>query len=218
MSTNSWIALSDVAVARWEATSNDLLALAATIIRAGEDTGVLRFATSAPDRTDVRPFDYRPHLRTGVVPFELAPEEVPEGRRLIMQGEVCWYENGIVREGDVADLGSLIRLLRPDAVNWADDFMAHVPPVIVWAGRSRVRIDLPTDIWFPRVLGVLDGDAPPPPFPPARDNSTLASRHTPRLNVFLNEVRRAADSWALVSPEGIAARYADMTDDHGIRV
>jgi hypothetical protein len=177
---------------------------------------VLRFATSAPDRTDVRPFDYRAHLRTGAVPFELAPEEAPEGRRIIVQGEVCWYEDGIVREGEIADLGSLIRLLRPDVMDWADDFMAHVPPVIVWQARSRVRIDLPTDIWFPRVLGVLDGNAPSPPLSPARDNSTLANCHTPRLNAFLNEVRRAADSWALVSLEGIAARYAEMADDDGI--
>lgn len=219
MSTNSWIALADVAVARWEATSNDPLALADTIIRAGEETGVLRFATSAPDRTQVRPFDYRAHLSTGVVPFELAPEEAPAGRRLIMQGEICWYENGFVREGEIADLGSLLRLLRPDAVDWADDFMAHVPPVIVWGGRGfGVRIDLPTDVWFPRVLGVLDSDAPAPPSAPARDNSVLASCHTPRLNAFLSEVRRASDGWDLVPLEGIATRYSHMADDRGIRL
>ena len=218
MTENSWFALDDASVAAWEACTRDPLALADAIIRAGEATEVFRVATALPDGSDEQSFDYRRHLRTGVVPFEMAPEEAPRGRRLITPGKICWQESGRIREGDVADLGSLLRRLRPDAVDWAENFMSHVPPVIVWGRGSRVRIELPTDLWFPRILGILDGGGPAPPVPPERDNSVLARCHAPRLNSFLDAIRHAASHWRLMPAEGIATRYADMTDESGIRI
>lgn len=218
MSDNAWIALPDSAVAGWEARASDLPALVEAVIGAGESTGMFRVTTAAPDGGGLQRFDYRAHLRAGAAPFELAPEEAPPGRRLVTPGHICWQEHGAVQHGEVGDLGALLRRLRPDAAAWAERFMAHVPPVIVRSRGPRVRIDLPTDIWFPRILGVLDGDAPPPPAAPQRDNAALAHCHTPRLNEFLARIRAAADQWEQVWPEGIAGRYADMTDESGIRL
>jgi len=85
-----------------------------------------------------------------------------------------------------------------------------------------IRLALHTDLWFPRVAGLLDDDAPPFPAPPARDNTTLAACHTPRLNAFLQEVRnnavRAGGSWRQVEIEGIGRRYAELASESGVQL
>jgi hypothetical protein len=97
--------------------------------------------------------------------------------------------------------------------------MAHVPPVVVRAFKGVIDVDLRTDIWFPRILGILDGNAPLPPAPPSRDNTMLANGHTPRLNAFLADVREAAralgGTWRLKPVDGLP-RYAAMTDELGV--
>ena len=96
--------------------------------------------------------------------------------------------------------------------------MGYQPPVAVRGGRGNVTIELATDVWFPRTVGLLEEDAPWAPAPPSYDNSDLAACHTPRLNAFLAAVREAADEWELLEPEEIGVRYADMVDEAGIRL
>ena len=90
--------------------------------------------------------------------------------------------------------------------------MGYQPPVFVRVRRAYVTIELPTDVWFPRTIGLLEEESG------TYDNSALAACHTPRLNAFLQAVRRAADEWTVLEPEEIGTRYADQVDENGIRL
>jgi hypothetical protein len=188
---------------------------------AGERHEVFRVATMPESGGEPEPFDYLAHLEAGAPLFALTPEEAPAGRRFVTPGKICWQEpDGTLVSDEIAELGPLLRRLRPDVVDWAERFMAHVPPVVVWATGGAIRIDLQTDVWFPRILGVLDGNAPPPPNPPQHDNTILADCHTPRLNAFLADVREEAialgGTYRLQPADGIGQRYAHMTNERGI--
>jgi hypothetical protein len=219
----SWIALADRALASWEASipPDRLLAFARALIAAGGRHDVFKVVTVSEEGRDPERFDYVAHLERGAPPFALAPEEAPPGRRFTTPGRICWVTaDGELTEGDVGEVGALLARLRPDTLDWAERFMAHTAPVEVWATGDRVRIDLQTDLWFPRVIGILDGDAPPAPAPPDRDNEAPARCHTPRLNAFLEELRQSALSlggqWQLRPAEGIGTRYAAMTGEQGV--
>ncbi len=87
----------------------------------------------------------------------------------------------------------------------------------------QITISLGTDIWFPRVLGILEGDQPLKPQPPKwYDNRELASCHRPRLNRFLSTVRQLAlelgGQWRLNPPEGMAKNYMAMVREDGIKL
>ena len=114
-------------------------------------------------------------------------------------------DRGDVVEGEVDDLGALLRSLRPGDVATAGGLMVDCPPIdltgplldvarperSIWRGRPgvvSVRFTIRTDIWFPWVIGFL---APPVDMTRRHDNRPLASRHTPRLNAFLASVRAA---------------------------
>jgi hypothetical protein len=222
LTSASWFARPDVPVAAWEASApGHELELARAIVDAGERHDVLRVVTVPVDGGAPEPFDYAAHLADGAQPFALMPEEAPAGRRFETPGRICWQEpDGTLAEGDVADLGALLMRLRPDAVPWAGDlFMAREPPVSAAWRAGVCDIELLTDIWFPRILGVLDGNAPLPPAEPSQDNTALAGCHTPRLNAFLVDVRDATlelgGTWRLRPDDG-ASRYAAMTAAHGI--
>jgi hypothetical protein len=222
LSANHWVAVAGTELAAWDVDAPDRLALADAILRAGADTNVFRVAVQPIHGGVAQPFDYLAHLRGGARAFELSADEAPQGYRFVTPGRVCWHGRVGVEQDDVADLGALMSRLRPRAEEWTERFMAHVAPVEVWRSPYAIRFALATDIWFPQVLGVLDGDAPPPPAPPQRDNRALAACHTPRLNAFLADVRAAAErlggTWRLVEPEGIGVRYAAMTGETGIRL
>jgi hypothetical protein len=218
----AWFAQPDSYIAGWEAdAAGHELELARGIVNAGERHEVFRIVTVPVGGGKPEPFDYPAHLERGARPFALTPEEAPAGRRFATPGRICWEEpDGRLVDGEVADLGPLLMRLRPDAAPWAAElFMAYVPPVVVQPLSGAFNIVLRTDIWFPRILGVLDGNAPLPPAEPSRDNTRLARCHTPRLNAFLADVRETAlalgGSWRPLPVEGLS-RYASMTDAGGI--
>lgn len=83
-------------------------------------------------------------------------------------------------------------------------------------------IQLKTDIWFPRVAGFLEDVNLPSDLSEMFDNSELASRHTPRLNRFLNSiynlVQDLGGEWEFVKPEGEGRLYKTMCNLHGIEL
>jgi hypothetical protein len=106
-------------------------------------------------------------------------------------------------ESPVTDLGALLESLQPVPGSISPGMRSHYPAVRVTGRRYRdvregVAVDssahpmrvlaffeIHSDIWFPWVFGSAH---------PQRDhirmfdNRELASRHTPRLNAFLDEV------------------------------
>ncbi|MDA0172568.1 hypothetical protein OJ998_25930 [Solirubrobacter taibaiensis] len=210
MSDTVWGALSDGALATWQARAADQSALARAVLAAGADTRVFRLASADRHGGDLQPVDEDAAAENR---FRV---DLPEGRRLVTPGTICWHENGTRREGEIVWLGALLEHLRPDALERESSFMGYQPPVAVRGGRGSVTIELATDIWFPRTVGLLEEDAPWAPAPASYDNADLAACHTPRLNAFLAAIREAADEWELLEPEEIGTRYADMVDTRGI--
>lgn len=169
-------------------------------------------------------------LGSGVAP-------TPEGQ-LVTPGKVCFYDlNGQLVESEVNDLGALLERRRPsDLPEWRRHQMAHVAPVAILGrritvapsspgrpGPVRIILSLLTDIWFPWVLGTFLGEQPLRPHPRLLyDNRELAFCHTPRLNRFLSEVRRLAESlggeWRRAPPEGSAEHYAQMVGEESILI
>ena len=150
---------------------------------------------------------------------------------------LCYYErNGQLAKAKVENMGLLLESLRPDDADWGSIFMDGVAPVTIFS-RSvytseirnevqkpravKITIALNTDIWFPKVLGLLDNE--PSPAPTLRkwyDNHTLATCHTNRLNRFLVSIQKLVTTlggeWRLDAPEGIAEHYKFMVSNHGI--
>jgi hypothetical protein len=205
-----WGALPEGAFAAWQARAADPVALARTVLEAGAATRVFQLASADLHNQDLQPVDAETAAASRFHP------ELPEGRRLVTPGTICWHEDGDLREGEVIWVGELLERLRPDAAQRESSFLSDQPPVHVRARRASVTIELPTDVWFPRTVGLLEEDAPWAPAPASFDNSALAACHTPRLNAFLRAVREAADEWELLEPEEIGTRYADQVDESGI--
>jgi hypothetical protein len=118
--------------------------------------------------------------------------------------------SGAPVEGDVEDLGALLRSLRPADAAAGAPHMLSCPPLeldgplldvrhpertVWWRRRGRVVVDISvrSDLWSPWVPGVL-APAPDPHRLTWYDNRPLAERHTPRLNAFLADVRRATEA------------------------
>ena len=122
---------------------------------------------------------------------------------------LCYFESQGLVSTDVDNVGALLARLRPEDIETGDVFMAGVAPVTVLsravsadelkspAKRLRavqIRIALYTDIWFPRVLGMLDQLAMPAINGRSKlvDDTELADCHTPRLNAFVRSARALA--------------------------
>ncbi len=224
--TVSWISLADETIASWEAQvpTENQLPFARRLLEAGERHEVFRLTVMPLERSDLQKFDYLQFLneRPGSIPFDIGYDQAPRGYRFVGSARICWLEaDEQVRSGWISDVGSLLARLRPDVLDWADYYMAHVPPLEIWYTEGAVRLDLQSDLWYPRVIGTFD-DAPGAQAPPSVDNRLLAVCHTPRLNAFMVEARAAAldlgGHWELRAADGIGARYVEMTQETGVTV
>ncbi len=245
MTRNEWIVMREDPVVAWEALIplppgreaklEVLFAIAETVLAAGAATQVMRLATVDDDGGDQHPLDYLLQLRRAAADsarslpfFTFYPEEAPAGRRFVTLSRVALYDDaGAVVEREVSDLGTILALARPEAVEQNWPFMAHAPALEVIGERvvveedgkdARLVVESRTDLWFPEVLGLIDNTGPLGP--PSLENRALACRHTPRLNEFVGTVRAAVEEagggWSTPSPEGIASRYAPWVGTNGI--
>jgi hypothetical protein len=165
------------------------------------------------------------------------------GRRLRIPARLAYFKGDDVVEEEVEDCGRLLRELHqvedyrgryntpPIRLSGysrtGEDWVREHPPDKLW-----ISLALETDIWFPRVIGLNAGDMlgnfpDSNPVHPARgrdgfmDNSTLAARHTPRLNRFIQTLREAilelGGSWGF-DPMETDDRYLPMLHDGGINL
>lgn len=209
--------------------------LAAAVVEAGAETDVYRILLRRPGAQEDEPFDYLAWLREdsprtlGLVPyFTFDVDDSPPGGTLVEAGAVCLDEGeggSVRRRAD--DLGAVLRSRRAAEAESRPRYAAHQPAVALWGARLSgpgrelpdrpvgIRLDLPSDIWFPRVAGLLE--AVEPDAPDWYDNSSLARCHTPDLNRFLGRIRSATHevggTWLREEPDGIAIRYAHMVGE-----
>jgi hypothetical protein len=121
---------------------------------------------------------------------------------------LCYYDlDGCLTEGEVENIGGLLGELRPQDLEYGDRWEGfhHNRPIEIyynWYDPGydgdepvfAVRIQLPTDIWYPEVEGFLDKNiinwTGVYPSEDWMDNLELSRCHTPRLNRFLAEFKQ----------------------------
>lgn len=143
-------------------------------------------------------------------------------------GSVCYYsQDGKAVEAEVNNLGELLKQLRPQDQEEYLSYMWPVPPITVRGSVFKIQSDVEpwllislfTDIWFPKVIGLMEEERPYPDPKSLFDNSELANCHTPRLNRFLGEVRRLVlelgGTWKLEQAPTYTA-YHSMVSEAGI--
>jgi hypothetical protein len=129
--------------------------------------------------------------------------------------QLAYFDEGGVRERLVTDATGLLRQLRPDA-DWITTGFRSCEPlelqgfeVRLGSGSARigsseissVGIEIKTkcDIWFPWVVGLVEGSDGEW----FQDNRALANRHTSRLNMLLSRVRSSVEgrggSWEFIN-------------------
>ncbi len=237
---NYWVATKDAFIG-WYITFppisvigvDGLLRFAGRVLDVGAAEGVYRLLeTRSPDpfQADSRT-SYLDHVvtvmdRTGILPLfsDGGGAAHAEDGVLRAPSRICYYDaSGRVVEGDVENLGLLLKQLRPDKLDWGTIYMSQVPPVTI-DGLTNIdirmqraddpiyfSIGLYSDIWFPRLMGLMDnvhaGSAPPTSLADLCDNRALALGHTPRLNRFLEVVHGIVEElggeWEMAEP----ARY-----------
>jgi hypothetical protein len=145
---------------------------------------------------------------------------------------LAWYDRAdVLTEGWVDDPGAVLRSLEPVPGSIAPGFTRGFPPVRItgWrfpteagavvtrgARRFRFEVELHSDLWFPWVYGSAHPEAD---HLRMFDNRALATRHTPRLNRFLEavaaEVRAAGGSWE-VDLDATGTSAIDWVVDAGL--
>jgi len=169
-------------------------------------------------------------------------EEWPGGR-LRELARLAYFKGDRIVEEDVDDVGDLeksvitarggdpegLRFTRPIVLRGGSH---NEPDQPLSPGRPPTReisisLNLNTDIWFPRVIGLRMGDLSgrADECHPARgrdrlmDNSALAARHTPRLNRFIETLRDAilelGGTWKL-DQSGAQDEYLPVLHNGGI--
>lgn len=173
------------------------------------------------------------------------PTHQRNGGRLRLPARLAYYRGTRIVEEDVEDPGLLLRELQhPDPVTNGIIGRYSTPPFWLDGGAYaelnrapgkppieplHVSFGLFTDIWFPRVIGANAGDGGGclDEVHPARgrdllmDNSSLAARHTPRLNRFIETLRdtilELGGTWSF-DREETDSRYLPMLHDGGINL
>jgi hypothetical protein len=136
----------------------------------------------------------------GALLRRLRPYEIPDG-----VSEKEWLTHEDYTDDDYDDYkayGSALFFygqLGSDETEWAafkawENLPAGIrnPEDEPYVRETYLTINLYTDIWFPRVKGFIENIRPLSPHIAGRmfDNQELALRHTPRLNRFLQSVKK----------------------------
>jgi hypothetical protein len=140
---------------------------------------------------------------------------------------VAFFDSGgAVREETVTDLGALLRRL--EAKTGLDRHYLPCSPVTVQTDleppAAEFRIQLYSDIWFPRVIGMAgQGFSDRIESRELFDNRALAERHTPRFNRFLGDVSKEARARGATmeidsDTDPIYELYREMCAEAGIRL
>lgn len=236
---NHWMTFPDDFIVRWGAflpaprgSCEAAIRFGTALVEAGarhEVYRLVRMPAGEPYEVSEGSFDAylrRQLERRGLVPL-FPRDERPGNDSWATARLACYRPAGLVEEV-VGDVGALLRELRPECLETRGRFMRAAPPVAIVgmafpADRTeeiRIQIRLDTDLWFSRVLGMLeepDGDKPD-----WYDNHPLAQRHTPRLNAFLRELRALTLSlggrWEALEVDAVAANYESQWDEHGIKL
>jgi hypothetical protein len=120
------------------------------------------------------------------------------------------------------DLNGHIENLNLPISNAAGNFLTHRR-----IDTTLVSFQLYSDIWFPHVIDWYrwhyDNEEYRPPEEFIFDNHALAQEHTPRLNVFLEEVKvltiQVGGNWKIFEPNlPVYNIYGQMQTDTGIRL
>ena len=238
---NRWITFVNDTIVGWVAFLpapcnglEPLLRFATKVVDAGERHSVYRVVRLAAKHVyEPGSQSFAEYLRTqardrGRVP--LFPEDPGPGRDLWTPARVAFCRGSAVVEEEVGDLGALLRELRSDQIESCGMFMRSASPVTVlgasypldWSREARIIIRLDTDLWFPEVIGLMEDFPDEGTKPDFYDNRQLATRHTPRLNAFLGEIRRTTlelgGRWEKLEVDGIGFNYARMWDESGILI
>jgi hypothetical protein len=159
---------------------------------------------------------------TGILPFF--------STTFITTSHICYYDtNHQIVESEVAHLDKLLNRLHPNPYSsyWINrgsplSITSYFPVELENEKRTNhLIIRLESDIWFSKVMGLLEE------YPADRDdmamydNRELAACHTPRLNRFIESIRAAALSmdaeWNLVMDD-YCWRYQPMLTETGIKL
>ena len=238
---NHWITFVNDIVVRWGAflpaprgDVDGLIQFCVNVVEVGARYDVYRAVRIPAAQSYVASLQsFEDYLRTqaterGRVP--LFPGDHRPGPELWTPARIAFYRDEEIVEAEVGDVGALLRELRPDKIGTAGMFMRSASPVSVMGSsvdvnddqEVRIQVRLDTDIWFPRVMGMLEDIPEDELKPDFYDNRELAKRHTPRLNAFLNELRRSAVAlggrWEVLEVDGIGVNYADQWDETGIHL
>ena len=224
-----------------------LLRFARGLLDAGEREGVYRIVETRPPLAfharpgwtyaDMLAQEYAAGRALSLFDLGLGAAPTRDGV-LRTPARLCYFDStGKAVSRDVDNAGELLARLRPDDIEAGDMFMAGISPVTVLsrtvtadelqspAKRLRavqVRIALYTDIWFRRVLGMLDLLTLPATNGRSKlvDNAELAACHTPRLNAFVRSTRALAlelgAEWRVSPAEGMATNYVDQVTEFGL--
>jgi hypothetical protein len=233
---NHWITCPKYDVIRWAAflppprgDAEALIEFGRTLADSGERNAVWK-AQRLPGATrfDAKQQSYESYLRDAVrtrqrIPL---PRDVQPGEELWAPARVAFYRGDDIVEEEVGDLGELLQHLWPEK----DIMSARSASPVTIRGVSvpiedehevLVVIRLDTDIWCPRVIGLGEPDDGEE-LPDSYDNRALAEIHTPRLNVFVREVRAATlaigGRWETWEPDGFGRNYIDQWDEFGIHL
>jgi hypothetical protein len=238
---NHWITFVNDTVVRWGAflpgprgDISGLIRFGVSVVEAGALYEVYRAlhipgARSYLAGTESFEEYLRARAKEGRVPL-FPRESRPGPDELWTPARISFYRDDEIVEAEVGDVGALLRELRPNDLEAAGMFMRSAAPVTV-RGSSvgidddqevLIQVRLDTDLWFPRVMGMLEAVPEDEPKPDFYDNHELAERHTPRLNAFLNELRHSATAlggrWEMIEVDGVGVNYAEQWDESGIHL
>lgn len=167
--------------------------------------------------------------------FDISSNEIVEIPDLVVTSRICYYDNGKLATSHISNVASLLRRLYTQEKGVPlERFLPQVSPIVIKGNRIELNkndlsfsksitlsIELYTDIWFPRLQGILEnisayqeGDM--------YDNAELSLCHTLRLNDFLRDVKALVlefgGTWRLLNEETGYTLYRGQLTETGIKL